>query len=1168
MAHLSLCLLGQLQVKLDGEAVLRFRGDTARALLAYLAVHPGTAFARAQLAALLWPDHPEDVALQNLRQALRRLRTAIGDAEADPPFLLATRATIAMHPEGDSSCDVTAFTEAVAASKAHGHRRLAECPACIGRLEEGVRLYRGEFLAGFSLDSALFEEWLVVEREHLHGQALEVLEALAAYHEGWGAYEQALGYARRQIEMEGWRESARRQAMRALALSGDRVGALAQYEACCRALAEELGIEPEAETRALYERIRDGAELRPLAAAPAHNLPAEITPFVGRKALLSEIVAHVQDPDCRLLTLVGPGGSGKTRLARQAARAFLTVGAGTPFDDGVFFVPLAPLRSSEGIVPTIASAIGFSFYSVIEGGEGGTPKQQLLDYLRQKQMLVILDNFEHLLAAPQSLPRHALRSQDRLPQGQSALPPSASEAASLVPDILHAASGVKILATSRARLNVRGEHLLSIEGMRHPETLPEDASELDQYSAVQLFLTSAREVCPDLQPTTDDLAHVVRICHLVEGMPLALLLAAAWMEMLTPAEIAHELESKAAQAIDFLATDWRDVPERQRSMRAVFDHSWDLLGERERAVFRALSVFRGGFTRGAAEQVAGASLRELMSLVSKSLLHRAPGGRYELHELPRQYAEEHLGQSPDAGDAVRDRYCAYYASALEAWGAELKGARQQAALAEMDLEVENARAAWDWTAAHVPEQVERLERSMDGLCTFYQARGRFQEGEAACQNVAARLEDGMSAPELRVQARALAWQGVFARLLGWMERSRRLAQQGLDRLGDLRAAGHDVRREEAFALWVRGVTEYGLGEREGARETWQESLALCQALGGRWEEANILQWLGWAAAHSGLYDEAEGLQRKSLDIRRALGDAMGMAGPLTALGMLAARTGRLEEGERLVRERIAICREIGDRVMVARGYHFLANVYKWKGEYAEVCSLEERALAIHDELGYHHGLLESHNGVGLAKRHLGAYREARAHYELSLAMARESGNQQFIAGDLDGLGKVGLAEEAYAEAVPLLQESLAIRRQTGMRPDEANTSVFLGCALRGLGDHRRAWDHICATLRIAAELPVVMFLSLDVVPAVALLLADRGEAARAVELYALASCYPQVANSRWHEDVVGRHIATAAETLPPEVVAAAQERGRGRDLEATVKELLAELEAQQGSDAR
>ena len=364
-----------------------------------------------------------------------------------------------------------------------------------------MALYGGEFLAGFSLDSALFEEWMVVQREEIHRQAVDALHGLAAYHELRGEYEQAIDYARRQVELEPWQEAAHRQWMRGLALSGKRGEALAQYEACRRALMEELGVEPEEETRALYDSIREGtlsagaegrarsvsAEVEP---RQRSNLPAPLTPFVGRKEYLAEIGARLGDPGCRLLTLVGPGGGGKTRLALEAAGELLSVEQRDGFSDGVFFVPLAPLRSAEDIVSAVAQSLGFSFY------EGREPRWQLLDYLRAKEMLLVLDNWEHLL-----------------------------DGVGIVTEVLRTAPRVKILATSRARLNVQGEHRLQVSGMRYPHG--ERAEDALEYSAVQLFVQSARRARPAFKLEAGDLMYMGRICRLVQGMPLGILLAEA-----------------------------------------------------------------------------------------------------------------------------------------------------------------------------------------------------------------------------------------------------------------------------------------------------------------------------------------------------------------------------------------------------------------------------------------------------------------------------------------------------------------------------------------------------------------------------------------------------------------------------------------------------------------
>jgi predicted ATPase/DNA-binding SARP family transcriptional activator len=1160
MSHLAVYMLGSMQVTVDGEPVTRFRGDTVQALLAYLAMHPGTAFRREVLAGLLWPDHPESEALVNLRQVLRRLRTAIGDDEANPPFLIATRTTLAFATESDPSTsdapsewpsprsgqaywfDVAAFDAALSETRSHAHGRLEGCASCMLRLGEAVDLYRGDFLQGFSLDSALFEEWMVVERERLHGQALEALGHLAAHYEESGQYEQAIAYARRQVELEPWRESAHRQWMRALALSGQRGAALAQYEACRRILGEELGIEPEPETTALYERIRSGGELAVGVAQPPHNLPAQLTPFIGREDLMAEIAERLADPACRLLTLVGSGGSGKTRLALEAAVQQLE-----RFADGVFFVSLAPLRAVEAIVPAIAQALSFRFY-----GEG-EPRQQLLSYLRRKEMLLVLDNYEHLL-----------------------------EGASVATGILGMAPGVKVLATSRARLNVVSECLYPIRGMNYPAMLPQGAIDIGPYGAIELFLSGARRVRPGYEPTGEELVHVAEICQLVEGMPLALLLAAAWMEMLTPAEIARELTPETGtpvrgRGIDFLEADLRDAPERQRSMRAVFDHSWSLLPEGQQVIMQALSVFRGGCTREAAQEVAGASLRDLMALVDRSLLQRTAGpstshadvlalrtgGRYEIHELLRQYAAEKLDRSPGAREAARNGHCGHYAAALARWAADLKGPQQQAVLAEIEADIQNSRAAWEWAVDR--RQVERLEQAMEGLGLFYERRVRYGEGEAAFRAAAeelAELAKGSPEPSaglLSAWVKVTTWQGHFSRQLGQIERARELLAQSLALLGDPAPAGHDTRPEKAFALRTMGDIAYWSGDRQHSREPYAESLALYRALGERWEMAEVLTALGAVSQSQGDFDQAVQLHREALAVRRALGDQRGIADSLGEVAWALQSRGQFDEAERLERESLALIRETGDRFHLRWALWGLANPLYWQGKFAESGSLLEESLVTRRDLTPHRPVALAHMLLGGVNLHLGQYEEACVYLHQSLPLAREINFRWGIAAACFHLGLLALAGEQHTEARRWLQESLAIWRESGQRSDVGWALAALGGVARGLGELAQARDQLCQALEVASALRDT-FTPLYALPVAALLLADMGKTERAVEIYALASRYGFVAHSRVWEDIAGRRIASLAATLPPDMVAAAQARGRARDLWATVEELMAELE--------
>jgi predicted ATPase len=729
MSSLKLFLLGSPRLERDG-APLEFSMRKNLALIAYLAVtaQPHT---REALVTLLWPELEPSRARAGLRRNLSMLKSALAGE-----WLVVERETVGADPDSDLWLDVRQFRALLQSCQEHGHPQEQVCPDCLSALAEAIELYQGDFMAGFSLrDSADFDEWQFFQAESLRQELALALETLARGHSAQGEHQVAIPYARRWLALDPLHEPAQRCLMRLYAWSGQRAAALRQYAECQRVLGEELGAPPEEETTQLYQAIKEKREppppetrtIAPVSAQTPgrkHNLPVQLTPFVGRETTLAEIRERLDDPACRLLTLVGPGGSGKTRLALQTAERLVQERT-RPYAHGVFFVSLAPLDAVEAIAPTIAQALSYSFYQAVEA------QQQLLDYLRQKEILLILDNLEHLLPG-----------------------------VDLLTEILKIAPGIKILATSRTSLNLDGEHLYRVAGMEYPQGAQQPENAL-QYSAVKLFLQAARRAQPDFELTDKNLGDVVQICRMVGGMPLGIRLAAAWAEMLTPAEIATEMH----RDLDFLETDQRDVPRQQRSLRAVFDHSWRLLTDQQQEIFQGLSVFRGGFTDQAAQQVTGATLRQLMALINKSLLQREPTGRYQVHELSRQFAAdklrraEKLAQSPTARETAHEQHSAYYAAALQEWAADLKGPRQQTALAEMDAEIENARAAWNWALGQ--GAVQRLEQAMEGLCLFYTRRGRYREGRAACQAAAEKL---LEAPG--VQAQALAWQGAFNQELG------------------------------------------------------------------------------------------------------------------------------------------------------------------------------------------------------------------------------------------------------------------------------------------------------------------------------------------------------------------------------------------------------------------
>ena len=707
MARLELSVLGTFHVTLDGRPVTRFRSNNNRGLLVYLALNGERAIPRDVLAALFWPDQTTDAAYNNLRQALYQLRQLLDDtADADAPYLIVTRQTVQFNCASDHTLDVTRFLRAVEASD----------------LDAAVAHYAGELLPGFTCDSLEFEAWLRLERERLHQLALEALFEAAQDHLTAGRLDRAQAHARRQLALEPWREPAHRQLMQAHALAGDRAAALAQYETCRSLLWEELGVEPAPETVALRDEIAAG-RYGPVATDEVvrppqprrHNLPADLTPFLGREIELAAISRLLTHDEQRLVTIVGPGGMGKTRLALAVGAALLD-----QYEDGVYFVDLAPLTHATDIPQAIAVALGYQ-----PPDRSGALEPQLLAALNQRQLLLILDNFEHLL-----------------------------DGATLVSAMLLGCPRLSVLATSRERLHLTGESRYELGGLDFPGEVSVEVAL--SYTAVQLFVESGRRARPGFTLTADNVADVARICDQVQGMPLALVLAAAWLELLSPAEIAAEI----ARGLDFLAAELGDLPVRQRSMHAVFDCTWQLLSPEERTVVATLSVFHGGFSRDAAEQISGANLRLLLSLVNQSLLQRRPDGRFAMHELLRQFAATQRRESLRSEEAEL-AHTHYFARLVKT---ELDRLHDYAPVhlpERVAGDAENLYRAWFYAIDHgLAEEAADLSGGLYALANLQglQAETFFDDGlQALARGGVAQTSPAM----LRLRLIALIWSEGF-----------------------------------------------------------------------------------------------------------------------------------------------------------------------------------------------------------------------------------------------------------------------------------------------------------------------------------------------------------------------------------------------------------------------
>jgi DNA-binding SARP family transcriptional activator/predicted ATPase len=1134
---LLIATLGVLRVTLGGEPVRGFRSDKERALLVYLAVEANRPHRREALTGLFWPDFPESNARHTLSQALTDLRTVLDDRERATPYLDATRATVALSDACRPRVDVREFDDLINdgwIQDLDARARPKLDPDAVERIAQAVTLYQGRFLHGFSLgDAPAFEEWQLLQRERLHRQATEALTLLVAHHRAEGDYETALRAAWRLVELDPWRESAQRRLIRLLALTGQRSLALRQYEICRQTLEDELGVEPDPATQALYRAVRTGtlaadvpvAQDEPPRAGGADpgDVPAPLMPLIGRDAEMAVLSEHVCDPDVRLLTLVGPGGIGKTRLALE----LVTVHA-SHYPDGAYLVPLVATRSWEACVAAIAQAVG-----LVVSEQSGSVEQQLLRYLGGKSMLLLLDNIEQLVA-------HAPR----------------------FVEIVESAPGLQIVATSRARLGVLGETVFAVNALAVPEEAALDLQALSQVAAVRLLVASAQRVAHDFRLSKDNAQDVAHICRQVEGMPLALLLAAAWADVLSPAQIFERLTDGGAPngdlPVDFLRATWPDMPARQRSMRAVFDHSWRLMHIREQAVLQALSVFRGGFTANAAFFVVGATLREIRRLVTQSLLGRVPGGRLGMHELLRQYAAERLAKTEAAARLARDRHASYYVNMLHRWFEAAKGPRQVAALAEMDAEIDNARAAWDWIVAQ--EDVPQILRAVDGLCLYELRRVRFAEGASACRTALARLDErrmddeAMEITRLRVSIRLRIWMSDFVSDAAAED----AVNRALDDLASPTLSSVDVRVERGRTL-CRQADLFLNTDRHRARTLYEESLDLLRETGDRWEQARVLDRLATLTLRLTDFEATQRNSEALLRIGEALGDLHAMAYALHGLSNNALYLGRLDEATRLGRESLEVRRELSDPLVVVEGLQTLALRYVAAGRVEQALPLYDESVTIMDRLGLPAPYARGVKAWGLMLD--GRYDRADNLARRALDEAQRTGERRLIAWSEHVLGSLALVDGSVDDALDRLAHCVEEFRALSEVSFLGMMLSFLGYAHRTNGDRDQARACFVEALRMGTESGASPVMA-SALPGIAMLYADAGRAQRAQALVAVVEqCCVMVVDSQWFADVAGAEYHAAMDTLSPDQVAEAERAVLLSDMYTEARTVLAELGA-------
>ncbi len=916
-------LLGEFLVSASNRPLSGLTGDRLQSLLTFLLLHRTAPQSRRYLSFLLWPDSTEAQARSNLRNLLFNLRQALPEPDR---YLVSDATTIQWRVAAPIVLDVAEFQAALTAAQQAAQAR--DDAGCAQWLQEAITHYGGDLLRGN------YDDWLIAEREQLHQEFAEALRALVALWERLGNYAAALRPAQRYVQADPLNESAYIQLMRLHAQMGDRAAVQRLYQSCAAVLRRELDVEPSPSTQRAYaEYLRlapapliDGAlpaskaqtlppvetpvalQMQPSSSHQStwrpRALPIPATPFLGRELELAQIAERLADDNCRLLTLLGQGGIGKTRLALQVALGHQPV-----FADGVAYVSLAGVEAGEQMAAALAASLNAPYR------DSEDAQEQLLSILRTRELLLVIDNFEHLVGD-----------------------------ASLLPALLAEAPCCKLLVTSRQQLDLVEEWVYELQGLPLPQVADGEAN-----SAIALFVRSARRSSHTFVLDESNRTDVIRICRMVGGMPLAIELAAAWVRLLSCREIVAEM----GRSLDLLAAAQHNLPARHRSIRAVFDYSWQLLSKQEQQALAALAVFQGGFGRDAALAVAQAGLPMLLALAAKSLVQRAEAGRYMLHELVRQYAAERLAQSQQWA-AVHDRHLAYIAQLGEEAREQLYGVEQREWLVRLSLEHDNMRVALEWALREdavlqaddadtvVQQRREKALRIVTGLPRFWNGRGYLREGRSWLERGLALLPQGSVA----VRAEALSTLGWLLNMLGETARAKTLQ---LESLALFRACGDE--RGIAEALDTLGDSAWVEGALAEAKAYYSEELVYRRRLGNESAIGLALYSLGRLEVDCGSLEEAQPLLEEAVDRLRRIGEARGVALTLNGLGRVALRRGQPAEAESLVRQALVTFAELGNLVDIPECLEELAFAADASGRLLRTARLLGAAAAMRSITG-------------------------------------------------------------------------------------------------------------------------------------------------------------------------------------------------------------------------
>ena len=990
--HLILQFLGLPQIRLGDTPVATDRRK-AIALLAYLSVNdvgnPPQKYSREALSALLWPDYNQAKAFSNLRRTIWEVHQVIRES-----WLITDRESVQLNPEAEIDLDVAHFQGLLSQSHQSNDPTLR-----IPLLSDAAKLYRNHFLTGFSLKDAFpFNEWVYAESEELRRQLTEALNTLSTDYSVLGQAEKAIPYARRLISLDPLNESAHRQLMAIYIQAGQHSAALKQYQTCEQILRKELNLDPQPETRALYKNIRKG-EMKPVrseekaeAIEPKHNLPLQLSSFIGREKETDE-VANLLVRN-RLVTLAGVGGIGKTRLSLQVGQKLMN-----NYPNGVWFIELDALSDPALVAQTVASV-----FNIKESPD--YPITEILkNFLREKTILLLLDNCEHVLEG----------------------------CAQLIKALLTSCPNIKVLATSRETLNIAGEAIYYMPALSLPDQYNASLETLAEYEAIKLFTERAMLAFSSFTLTKENAQTVANICRRVDGIPLAIELAAARVNILQVDAILKQL----VNSFSLLASNSRIASQRHQTLRASMHWSWGLLSEAEQTLLQQLSVFAGGWLLESAQAICDGDALDLTSaLVKKSLIivdRKSEGEtRYDFHEIVRQYMRERLYESGEE-KATRTRHLQFFLQLSEQAEPALRGPTQVKWMSRLHDERDNIRAALEWADKTDVEAGLYLSSRLNIFWELFDIR----EGAHWLEVFIQKTE---SKAYTFARAKALCALGTIKNWLERLAEAQSVAQESLELY---RSCGDKYVEIDALLLLAAIV------DPSEAVELTQQALTLAEWINDKWRLAHALFVSSW-----GRYERYSYIE-KALTLFQAVGDLRSMAECLAELGRLRMLNNDIESAENLLSKAMVLFRELDVKREISgllQGYGRIAAI---KGDYEQAYTYLKEDAASAEEYGHRINYLFARSHLGYLALNRGNITEADEIFTETLQNFFDDKNEIGVAFTLEGMAGLFVVVGKPEIAAHLIGWSDALRERIGdPRPplEQADVDKIIAACLAKMGE--------------------------------------------------------------------------------------------------------------------